>query len=395
MTALSERDFPRDEKFTGGMTTFYVRVPTATIEIFRGALIAHRIGAKYAEIIDPAAPRSDLVIVGWADNYVRATTTAWTGDASVAADADDQPLTVNVKGDGWIARNFDVGTGVNALTANDVDAIVFAYDSNTLYKTDNGGTLSPAGRLACFNTTDSLASLDIRAPKIAVSLNVGASGGTAETPRAVVTTLAACTSSGGVLTANAVGAFGTQDGVSSLVAGDTVFIQAGTTNLPAATDAGPYEIATLGTASVINVLRRPAWWAHGSPIKQSARVRIGGEGTLYAGSTWQSFVATGKIVGTDDPAMYVDQVTQSVSLGGGSPVGHIAITNVPILSVTRTNYIIRRKTAATPSLTLEYAPLSITAGALGTATVDITAEVAAGTINTADGSTLLVSIINF
>lgn len=389
MTALSERDFPRDEKFTGGMTTLYMRVPTATIELFRGGLVAHRLGSKYAEIIDPAAPRSDLVIMGWADNYVRATTTAWSGDANVAADADDQPLTVNVKGDGWIGRNFDVGAGVNALTANDVGAIVYAYDSNTLYKTDNGGTLSAAGTLACFNSVDGLASLDIRAPKAAVIL--GASGAAQEAPRAVVTTLGANTVTAGVMSYDAVGAFGTQDGVSTLIAGDTVLIQAGTTNLDAAGDAGPWEIQTLGTASVIHVMRRPSWWAHGSPIKQSARVRIGGEGTLFAGSTWQSFAANTAVVGTTDPAMYPDQVTQSITL----VAGHVAVTNVAIRSATKTNYIMRRITANTTTLTLEYVPLSITPGAIGTATVDVTAAVAAGTINVADISTLLLSIVNF
>lgn len=393
MTALSERDFPRDEKMTGGMTTLYMRVPATTIELFRGGLVAHRIGSKYAEIIDPAAPRSDLVIQGWADNYVRATTTAWTGDASVAADADDQPLTVNVKGDGWLARGFDVGAGVNALTANDVGAIVYAYDSNTLYKTDNGGTLSPAGTLACFDTVNSLATLDIRAPKVAVTLNslAAGGGGSAETPRAVVTSLAANTVTAGVMSYDAVGAFGTQDGVATLVAGDTVFIQAGTTNLDAAADAGPWEIQTLGTASVVHVMRRPSWWAHGSPIKQAAKIKIGGEGTLYSGSTWQSFVATGKVIGTDDPAMYPDSVTQSIVL----VAGHLAVTNVPIRSATKTNYIMRRSTANTCTLTLEYVPLSITPGALGTATVDVTAAVAAGTINVADISTLLFTVVNF
>jgi hypothetical protein len=393
VTALSERDFPRDEKMIGGMTTLYMRVPTATIELFRGGLVAHRIGSKLAEVIDPAAPRSDLVIVGWADNYVRATTTAWSVDATIAADADDQPLTVNVKGDGWLGRGFDSGAGVNALTANDVDAIVFAYDSNTLYKTDAGGTLSPAGRLACYDTVNSLATLDIRAPKIANLLNAVAAGGSGgvEVPRAVVTTLAANTVTAGVMTADAAGAFGTQDGVSTLVAGDTVFIQAGTTNLDAAADAGPWEIQTLGTVSVAFVLRRPSWWAHGSPIKQSAQVRMSGEGTLYPGATWQSFAANTAVVGTDDPVMFADQVTQSIVL----VAGHLAVTNVAIRSATKTNYIMRRITANTCTLTLEYVPLTITPGALGTATVDITAAVAAGTINVADISTLLLSIVNF
>lgn len=389
MTALSERDFPREEKMTGGMTTLYMRVPTATIELFRGGLVAHRLGSKLAEIIDPAAPRSDLVIVGWADNYVRCTTTAWSSDATIAADADDQPLTVNIKGDGWIARGFDVGAGVNALTANDIGRVVYAYDSNTLYKTDNGGTLSPAGTLACFDTVDGLASLDIRSPSAAVIAN--ASGSARETPRAVVTTLAANTVTAGVMSYDAVGAFAVQDGVTCVV-GDTVFVQAGTTNLDAAADAGPWEIQTLGTASVIHVMRRPSWWAHGSPIKQSAQVVIGGEGTLYPGSTWQSFAANTAVVGTTDPAMYPDQVTQQKTLVAGTTT----ISNVPVRLAAKTQVTFTRTTPDTVTLTANgYDPSTLTPGALGTASVIIQAKVAAGTINVADISVGNVTIRNF
>lgn len=145
------------------------------------------------------------------------------------------------------------------------------------------------------------------------------------------------------------------------------------------------------------MLTRPAWWANGARIRANGLVRVGPSGTLFGGSTWKSFAdfSTAKIIGTDAPALYPDRVTQSVSFGGGSPTGTATLTNVPILSVTKTNYIISRKTAASPTLTLEYVPLSITAGVLGTASVAITAAVAAGTINTADGSTLLVTIVNF
>ena len=211
--------------------------------------------------------------------------------------------------------------------------------------------------------------------------------------RAVITSLAACTSSGGVLTANANGAIGAQDTSVALAVGNVVIIPEGTTNLPDPSDAGPYEVLAVGAGGAKFRLARPSWWADGAAIPGFAiRVR---EGTFWIGTEWKSFAAQGTIVGTDAPALYPAYVTQSVSLGGGSPVGHATITNVPIRSATQTNYEIRRKTAATPSLTLEYVPLSITPGVLGTASVDITAAVAAGTINAADGSTLLVSIVNW
>ncbi|MEI8256526.1 MAG: hypothetical protein WCJ30_12710 [Deltaproteobacteria bacterium] len=393
MSALTENGYPREASKPGGDTTYYVRY--GSLPVFRGALVAHRIGVKNAEVIDGANPRSDLLVIGVACNYVPSTTVAqWSQDTTIAADADDRPLTVDVEADGWIHRNFDLGTGVNALSAQDIGSIVYAFDSNTLYKTDNGGTLSPAGVLSCFDTANSLATIDWRTPSIGAILNAASigGGGTAETPRAVVTTLAACTASGGALTANAVGAFGTQDGVATLAQGDTVFIPEGTTNLPSAADAGPYEIGTLGTASVINVLRRPSWWSHGAPVKQSARVRIGGEGTLYAGTEWQSFIATGRIIGTDAPLMYPDQVTQAVTLVAGTAT----IATVPVRLAAKTSVNVTRTTPNTSTLTVGgYGPSTLTAGALGTASVVIQAKVAAGTINNADVSTLNVAIVNF
>lgn len=214
--------------------------------------------------------------------------------------------------------------------------------------------------------------------------------------RMVVTSLGACTVAAGVLTVTANGALGTQDGLTPVV-GNVVYIPEGTTNLPAAGDAGPYIVTTLGTVSTQAVLTRPRWYANGAAMRPNLVVSIGPSGTLFGGSSWKSFAdfSSAKVIGTDAPLAYPDCVTQSVSFGGGSPTGTATVTNVPIRSVTKSNFILARKTAATPTLTLEYAPLSITAGVLGTASVAPTATVAAGTINTADGSTLLFSIINW
>lgn len=389
--SIDERGAKHDVKVTGGDVWLFARAPlTGTIDIYPGALIAHRIGSKYAEMPLAAAPRSDLVIVGQATNTVRATSATWATDTLVAANTDGDPMKVCIEGDGWLIRGLATGTGINALTANDIDSIVYAYDNSTLYKTDNGGTLSPAGTLSCVDTVTGLCTLDLRAPKAAVIAN--GSAGAQETPRAVVTTLAANTVTAGVLTYAAVGAFGTQDGVSTLDAGDTVFIQAGTTNLASPSSAGPWEIQTLGTASVIHVMRRPSWWAYGSPIKQSARVRIGGEGTLYGGSTWQSFAANTAVVGTTDPAMYVDQVTQVATLVAGT----FTISNVAIRSATKVQLTFARTTPNTSSLTVGgYDPTTITPGALGTASLVYQAKVGAGSINNADISTGLFTVRNF
>jgi len=102
--------------------------------------------------------------------------------------------------------------------------------------------------------------------------------GNAFTARAVVSLLSgAYTGSGtGTLTASANAAFGTQDGVSTLAVGDVVLLQAGTTNLTAAKDAGPYTISVLGSGTVKWVLTRPLWWATGATAPLSQRIEIGG-----------------------------------------------------------------------------------------------------------------------
>lgn len=205
--------------------------------------------------------------------------------------------------------------------------------------------------------------------------------------RGVLTSLAAYTTTSGIITADANGAIGTQDGL-TLVANDVVVMPPGVA--VAAAEAGPWVVTAAGSAGAKFVLTRPTWWAHAASIAAGSIVDVAA-GTTFAGTRWKVFATAAITVGTTDPSFYPERVSVAATLVGG----HKAITSVPIRSATLTNYILTRKTADTCTLTTGgYHPLSITAGGLGTATVDITACVAAGTINVADISVMIVTIVN-
>lgn len=215
--------------------------------------------------------------------------------------------------------------------------------------------------------------------------------------RAVVTTLQVYGgSTTGILTETANGAISGADGV-TLAVGDVVFIQEGTTNLTAASDAGPYVVSALGGASAKWVLTRPSWWQTGATIQQSQVIDVSGEGTLYAGTSWRAFCGKAQVVDTNDPVFWVREVTQSITLAAGTAT----ISNVGIRSASKSNvFLTRTATGGTVTSTIAYCPTAagangITAGALGTGSVVVQAVVAAGTIENADTSTLAATVFNW
>lgn len=130
--------------------------------------------------------------------------------------------------------------------------------------------------------------------------------------RAVITSIAAYTAAGGVLTANANGAIGAQDGV-TLAAGDVVFLPTDKAAAPA--DAGPYIATAVGGASAKFVLTRPNWFRTGSHQPSGQMITLGGEGTLWQGSEWKSLVAASTfVVDTTDGAFYPRCQTSATSV---------------------------------------------------------------------------------
>lgn len=201
--------------------------------------------------------------------------------------------------------------------------------------------------------------------------------------RAVATSIGAYTASNGTLTANANGALAAQDGVTMAV-GDVLFLPEGLTNVTAA-DAGPYSIVALGGASAKVVLARPSWWKHAALIRQGVDVAIGPEGTLYGGSSWKSFVATAiKVIGTDAPALYPRRISKKVTLAIGTLAA--PITNIPVRGVAgQTEVRVQSLPSTAPHAnTRVWRCSALTAGVIGTASIQVVAESAPGTTNASD-----------
>jgi hypothetical protein len=219
--------------------------------------------------------------------------------------------------------------------------------------------------------------------------------------RAVVTTLQAYGGSGtATLTETSNGAISAADGV-TLVVGDCVFIQAGTTNLTAALDSGPWQVSALGGAGAKWVLVRPLWWANGATMVLGATIDIGGEGTAYAGSQWRSFAAQGSaVIGTNDPSYYIKQFASSVTLVTGFSKLGVSQTFPGLragadISFMPTNFNGGSSTVSYRTGAYASGGSATATGYMGTSTVSITALVAAGTFNTSDVGTGLLTIRNW
>lgn len=366
----------------------YFRQPRASVTFRKGALVAERKGTGLCEVPDTSSPRSDLIYLGVFESFDPAYAVGSSADANGGAlDANGNPHpAMTIKG--GIQGPFDTGSTTNAVTAADIDCLVYGYDDNTIYRTSLDGLLSPVGYLHSVETDGLYVHIDPRAHMFGEASAAANAG--VFVARAVITSLAANTAAAGVITADANGALATQDGV-TLAVGDEVLIPEGTTNLGAASDAGPYTVMALGSVSAKVVLARPAWYAHGSIIPIATDVKIA-QGTVYGGSTWRTFAAKGAIVGTDAPLATPDYVGQAVTLVAGTAT----ISNVPLRSATKSTISFNRTTANTSTATTGgYHPSTLTIGALGTASIVIRAEVAAGTINNADVSTLNVGVRNW
>jgi hypothetical protein len=133
MTASTE-DFGRTKITSPRKKFFPVRAlnqDSDPVVIHRGDLVVRRKGVNLAEVAEDANPRTDLIPLGIAQCQV---------DMTGKADGD---LSVAVLSGGW--GDFDTGTSGNAITDDDIGKTAYIKDNNTLYLTDDGGTLSPCG----------------------------------------------------------------------------------------------------------------------------------------------------------------------------------------------------------------------------------------------------------
>lgn len=276
-------------------------------------------------------------------------------------------------------------TGV--WTTGQVNAFTVVMPANT--EVSSPSTLS--GILVAVTISDGVSSV-ASAYNYIESKGSAAGGAGLFADYVMVAALPAYTNVSGTLTGNANGAITSAmaDGVTPAV-GQTFLLPPGIA--AAAVDAGIYVITAVGAAGAVFTAVRASSWQQGAFISDKAAINILG-GSVFGESTWVNTLSgTTNAVGVASFTLYPRTVIQSVTLGAG---GNVAITNVPILSATKT-LVVADKTASggTVTLTIRYETAAApTPGALGTATTTVQASVAAGTVNTADQSVLTVGIFN-
>lgn len=283
------------------------------------------------------------------------------------------------------------------ITQANVGQNAYAVDDSSVSLSDNGGTRILAGVIEPGARFKSSALLSTDA--VAIRFQALPQSGTSVVPATQNVSLYKARSVG---TANHslvsfVGVTGgsstNTDGVLA-VAGDIVLLTAQT----AAAENGPYVVGTVtaGTAP----LTRPFWFETASTQSSGFAISVGGEGTIYKNTLWKACVAASTfVVGTTDGKFYPLSVTFSAALvagtltaGAGATAG--APANLPVFSA-NSSLSITRKTANTTAATVMYALNGApTPGVPGTGAISAMATVAAGTINVADISTMLCTLIN-
>jgi len=176
-----------------------------------------------------------------------------------------------------------------------------------------------------------------------------------------------------------------QDGVTGLE-GETVLLANQTTGA----ECGVYQIGVVGGGTA--PLTRVAWLATGAVIRGGYTVHVN-EGTLNANTSWFISTSGAITIGTTAHLWFPESVIQSLAIPAGT--GTLTITNVPILSATKTMFNFTNASEVTADLTVRYGLNgAATAGTVGTASASMIAEIAAGTVNVDDDSTMIVQIVN-
>jgi len=275
------------------------------------------------------------------------------------------------------------GSGVDAITAAHVGRLCYASDDNVVNLTDGAGLRPPAGRIEGLDGT-----------QVKVALGEGSLWDEAEDvldPTSVVTLKTAVVRNilnGDVpdLAAYVVASDAARNDATLGVEGDLVLAVAQTT----AAQNGLYRIGVVaaGLAPLTRVSPMPTGYVF---VADEYEIKVR-SGTVNAHSTW--FNSAGGTVGTNTQGFVPESITQSVAFPVNT--GLIVITNVPILSTTKTGLAATNIAEVTADLTVRYSrqPGTVVAGALGTASITLMAEIAAGGVNVDDDSTMLITITN-
>jgi hypothetical protein len=214
----------------------------------------------------------------------------------------------------------------DSFTDTDPPAPIYAINNNDFgkqpYNPSTGAARSVAG---CFLRIDPRFSTRcvawIGPEGVAMAKGIAAASLASPVCRAVITSIAAYAgTTTGTLTASATGAIGSQDGI-TLAAGDLVFlplVTGGAGGATVAADSGPYVVVSAGGTGVKFVLTRPSWWFHGAAVPEAFTIKIGSEGTAWAGNEWRAFPANAsKIIDTDDPHFWPRTQGYAYTIGTG------------------------------------------------------------------------------
>lgn len=200
----------------------------------------------------------------------------------------------------------------------------------------------------------------------------------------------------GVVTANiadlAAFTVASNDGL-TYVAGERVLLVGQTT----AAQCGIYVVGTVatGTAPLTRAADMPAAMA----VTNGMVVEVS-EGTIWRGSSWKAMCTGAAVVGTNDPLFYPRHWMKTVTLSSGTYLAGAGGGGEPVFlfSTTTSSVQATRNTAGgtLTNTTHHFCPVaSRIAGKAGTAAVSVTASVAAGTVNTADTSTVDLMVTNW
>jgi len=379
-----------------GLGRFYMQ-PRAGVSFDPGALVVARYGSVLGEIPDPSAPRPDLVLIGTfvGTGVFTASSTADANGGSLDAHGAPETITVEpLSGEG--TGDFATGTSTHQITSAHRDAPAFMYDNDTYYPDDLGGTLSFGGWVGDVLDNGRVMikhSAQLRVLYELYSAGQATPGSTSDDDvRTVATSLPAGTFSGGVLTLTATGAFSTaQDGV-TLAVGDKFIIPVGTitTLVVSAANSGVYEVTSLGATGVSASFTRTARWAQGAIIKPGTRVRVGGEPTIFHGTTWRAEpVTAAKVVGTDDPLLFPERVIVQKTCSSGTA----SIATVPLRAAGKFSVLCDYNGGTPAATTTSIQASTQTPGGIGTASIVIQEQSVLGTLVNTGTATCAVTII--
>jgi len=176
-------------------------------------------------------------------------------------------------------------------------------------------------------------------------------------------------------------------------AGQRVLLAGQTT----AAQCGVYVVGTVGggTAALTRATDMPASMA----IQNGCIVEVS-EGTVWAGSTWKAMCTGAAVVGTNDPVFYprvckyvaksLTNGVVTIGNGGGSEPLYLWSTTLSSIHPTYNT-----PNTITLSVALKCAAADRTAGKAGTAAIVVKAVKADATTNTADQSTVDVTVTNW